>query len=115
MPTDLQLSERIRRATGANSVELSERLQPLWGGYGELWRTRLSGARLENAVVKSVTPPSEREFARDPAKLRAHRRKLRSYAVELSFYQGLAKNCDAACRVPEFLGGEARDDRFLFV
>lgn len=114
-PTDLQLSERIRRATGARRVELSERVQSLWGGYGELRRAQLSGARFERAIVKSVTPPAEREFARDPAKLRSHRRKLRSYAVELAFYEGFAKKCDAACRVPDFLYGEARDERFLFV
>ncbi len=114
-PTDLQLSERIRRATGAERVELTERVQSLWGGYGELRRVQLAGARIERAIVKIVTPPAEREFARDPAKLRSHRRKLRSYAIELSFYQGLAKTCDSACRVPVLLHGEARDEQFLFV
>jgi len=66
-------------------------------------------------MVKSVTPPAEREFARDAAKLRSHRRKLRSYAVELAFYESFAKSCDAACRVPVCLHGEARDEHFLFV
>ena len=114
-PAELELSERIRRVTGAQRVELTERLQSLWGGYGELYRVQLSGTRIESAIVKSVTPPAAREVARDPEKLRSHRRKLRSYAVELEFYQGFAKSCDDSCRVPELLDGEARDDRFLFV
>lgn len=112
---DLQLGDRIRRATGASRVELGERLQSLWGGYGELRRVRLDGARVASAIVKCVTPPAERGFAQDPAKLRSHRRKLRSYAVELAFYQGFAQRCDASCRVPDFLHGEVRDQRFLFV
>jgi len=115
MPIDRQLSERIRRMTGASHVELTDRVQSLWGGYGELHRARLTGARIESAIVKCVTPPSEREFADEPAKLRSHRRKLRSYAVELAFYRDFASKCDAACRVPDFLYGEARDQRFLFV
>jgi hypothetical protein len=113
--TAFELSERIRRVTGALHVELTERLQSLWGGYGELYRVQLSGTRIESAIVKSVTPPAERELARDPAQLRSHRRKLRSYSVELAFYQGFAQSCDAVCRVPEFLSGEAREGRFLFV
>ncbi|HKO53943.1 MAG TPA: phosphotransferase [Polyangiaceae bacterium] len=113
--TLLELSDRIRRGTGASRVELGEPMQSLWGGYGELRRAELQGVRVASAIVKIVTPPAERELARDPAKLRSHRRKLRSYAVELSFYQRLARTCDAACRVPALLHGEASDGRFLFV
>jgi hypothetical protein len=114
-PTDLELSERIRRATAAQRVELTKRVQSLWGGYGELRRALLHAGRTQSVIVKNVTPPSEREFARDPAKLRSHRRKLRSYAVELNFYETFAKSCNAACRVPALLHGEAREGRFLFV
>ena len=112
---DLRLSERVRRALGAGRVELSERVQSLWGGYGKVWRVQLSGARVENVIAKSVTPPAEREIARDPGKLRSHRRKLRSYAVELAFYERFAQACDANCRVPASLHAEAREGGFLFV
>jgi hypothetical protein len=114
-PAELELTERIRRATGAQRVELMGRLQSLWGGYGELHRAQLTGTRLDNVIVKSVTPPAERELARDPEKLRSHRRKLRSYGVELAFYRDFSTRCDSACRVPELIYGEAREDRFLFV
>jgi len=113
--SELELSERIRRALGVQRVELTERVQSLWGGYGELYRALLSGERIQQVIVKCVHPPAEREVARDPEKLRSHRRKLRSYAVEQAFYGDFAKNCDASCRVPEFLYADARDERFLFV
>lgn len=108
-----QLSERIRRATGASHVELGERVQQLWGGYGELRRVQLQGTRIHSAIVKIVSPPAEREFARDAAKLRSHRRKLRSYQIELAFYQDYAKHSEPAWRVPELLFGEAHAGRFL--
>ena len=94
-------------------VELGESVQSLWGGYGEIRRATLTGTR--SVIVKSVTPPAERELTRDAAKLRSHRRKLRSYAVELAFYQGFADQCAAACRVPALYFGQAAHDRFLFV
>jgi hypothetical protein len=114
-PSDTQLAEQIRKGASAERVELGARIQSLWGGYGELRRVELLGARAVRAVLKSVAPPPEREFAQSAAKLRSHRRKLRSYEVELAFYQGFAKACDAACRVPELLYGEAAHGRFLFV
>ena len=113
--TDLKLTEQVRHATGAQRVELIECVQSLWGGYGELRRARIHGPRIESVIVKSVTPPPERAFARDPKALRSHRRKLRSYAVELAFYEGFAKSCDAACRLPALLHGKARENGFLFV
>jgi hypothetical protein len=54
-------------------------------------------------------------LARDAPKLRSHRRKLRSYRVELAFYRRYAEQCDAECRVPALLYGEASEERFVFV
>jgi hypothetical protein len=105
------LAERIRRATGADAVTLGERLQALWGGYGELWRAELrTGATLTPVVVKSVRPP------RADAS-RSHRRKLRSYDVEQAFYRRYAARCAAApgCRVPRAVELRAEDGGWLFV
>ena len=112
---DDRLVEQIRKGLGARSVELGARIQSLWGGYGELRRVEISGAEPTSAIVKSVTPPAERELGREAAKLRSHRRKVRSYAVELAFYQRFATQCDAACPVPALRYGEAGEGRFLFV
>jgi len=106
-----ELAERIRRLTGADAVTLDERLQALWGGYGELWRAELrQGSASTRVVVKSVRPP------RDDAS-RSHRRKLRSYEVEQAFYGRYAARCNEApaCRVPR--PWELRDENggWLFV
>lgn len=105
------LAERIRRATGADRVTLSERLQALWGGYGELWRAELcTKGILTQVVVKSVQPP------RDDAS-RSHRRKVRSYDVERAFYRRYGARCRAlpGCHVPDALALRAEDGGWLFV
>ena len=105
------LSERIRRATGADAVTLDQRLQALWGGYGELWRAELRlGTTLTRVVVKSVRPP------RDDVS-RSHRRKLRSYDVEQTFYQRYAALCATtpSCRVAHPVRLLAEDGGWLFV
>lgn len=105
------LAERLRRVTGADAVTLDERLQGLWGGYGELWRAELRrGSTLSRVIVKSVRPPRDDQS-------RSHRRKLRSYEVEQAFYQRYAVRCHDVprCRVPRALGLQAEDGGWLFV
>ena len=112
--TDHELAKQIRRGTSATAVELGDRIQSLWGGYGELRRAEIRRHEAtQSVIVKHVTPPPERALSAE--KLRSHRRKLRSYAVELAFYRQFAGRCPEACRVPRLLYGEAAQDRFLFV
>jgi hypothetical protein len=112
---DQRLIEWIRKGTGAHGVELGTRVQSLWSGYGEVRRVELLGGKPRSAIVKRVAPPAEREFARDAAKLRSHRRKVRSYAVELTFYRAYAHATDETCRVPTLLFGESNATQVLFV
>jgi hypothetical protein len=105
------LAERIRRALGADAVTLSERLQSLWGGYGELWRAQVSRACVDTSViVKHVHPPRDDQS-------RSHRRKLRSYEVEHAFYRDHARRClsHPGCRVPRPLHVTVEAGQWLFV
>ena len=79
------LVERVSTATGARRFVLGPRLQALWGGYGDLWRGELETERgVESVIVKDVRPPA------DDGSL-SHRRKLRSYQVEQTFYARFAE------------------------
>ncbi|HET9957611.1 MAG TPA: phosphotransferase [Polyangiaceae bacterium] len=69
----------------------------------------------KSIVVKWVRPPDERTLARDPAALRSHRRKLRSYAVEAAFYTRHSRRCDQTCRVPQAYVIENGERDWLFV
>ena len=49
------LERLVARATGARAVELGERVQALWSGYGEIRRATLSATTTTDVIVKYVT------------------------------------------------------------
>lgn len=128
-PAELQeLAPELARRLGAERVRFLERLQVLWGGYGELWRVALEGGAAATAIVKWVEAPARGSG-------RSHRRKLRSYEVERSWYRHHAprcgaepfrnepsrnersrnERCEGECRVPGFLVDWQRGNRSLLV
>jgi hypothetical protein len=103
------LTARVVRATGARGFELGRRLQAVWGGYGEVWRGELSTeSGVSSVIVKDVRPPD------DDGSL-AHRRKLRSYRVEQSFYARFANLLGDRSRVAKALGLSSTDRAFVTV
>jgi hypothetical protein len=111
----MSLEERVRVALGAERAVLGRRIQSLWDGYGEIRRVALEGVEIDSAIVKHVTPPDAARGKTSESALRSHRRKLRSYAVELAFYQRYAARCGDGCRVPRALHVEALENGWLFV
>jgi len=112
VPQDLL--ERIRLATGARAARDGEQVQRLWAGYGEIRRVYLSGAHWPSVIVKHVQPPT----SPPPEALsatRSHARKLRSYAVEATWYERYASRCDSDCRVARLLCCENTGERQLLV
>ena len=83
----------IAQVTGARSARRRERIQTLWGGYGEVFRVELEGTAVPTAIVKHVAPPA-RAFGTV-----SDTRKRRSYEVEQAFYRRFAPRCDDTCRV----------------
>jgi len=109
------LEERVRVALGAERAVLGRRVQSLWNGYGEIRRVTLEGGKAANAIVKHVAPPVVDRGKAPETALRSHRRKLRSYAVELAFYQRYAERCGDRCRVPRPLHLESGENCWLLV
>ncbi|HEY8943427.1 MAG TPA: phosphotransferase [Polyangiaceae bacterium] len=100
--------------TGATGATLGERVQTLWGGYGEIRRVTLTGTHPATVIVKYVVPPAKPEPS-DTPEGRSHRRKLRSYEVERAFYERYARRCGANCRVPASLHVGTDSGRMLFI
>jgi len=96
----MSLHETVREATGARAAERLEVIQSLWSGYGEIVRYSLQGAAAGSAILKHVVFPSEVHHPRGWHNDRSHRRKVRSYEVEMAWYHDFAARCDARCRVP---------------
>ena len=89
------------------TVLKQERIQSLWGGYGELQRCYLQNYSAP-VVVKKIQIPSVRTL--DKAEIFAHKRKLKSYQVELFWYQNYASRCHEFCQVPVLLDGEVQGE-----
>ena len=102
----------ILEATRATRVQRAERVQSLWGGYGELLRVHLLGGATETVILKHVTPKAAPRGAEEA---RSHARKLRSYEVELAFYKGYAARTDERCRVAAPLAVSAKGGRTLLL
>ncbi len=94
---------------------LGRRIQSLWDGYGEIRRVALDGADVASAIVKHVAPPATLRGKSSEAALRSHRRKLRSYSVELAFYERYAARCGDGCRVPRALHLESLESGWFLV
>lgn len=96
---------------GARAARPVERLQALWGGYGELLRVALEGAATRTAIVKWARLP---EGAPADA---SSTRKARSFDVETAFYRAYAPRCDRTCRVAALLGarGGIADGEWILV
>jgi hypothetical protein len=108
------LLEQVRALTGARAVRSPRAVQRLWGGYGEILRVELSGAELPSVIVKHVEPPAATR-EETGSEERSRLRKLRSYEVEMAFYERYQPRCDAHCRVPRPLLSTATPAGFLFV
>lgn len=109
------LEELVRKCTNAERATRLETVQPLWEGYGELVRMRLEGEKPADVVVKWVKPPRLASHLATTAEGRSHARKLRSYAVEMEFYETFSVNCDDTCRVPVLLGVRREREQLLLV
>lgn len=105
----------ILEATGARGLVREARVQSLWSGYGELFRARLAGVEPERVIVKLVEPPTERRHPRGWHSSFGHARKLRSYDVEIAFYERYAARCGPTARVARALAAGRDGERWWLV
>ena len=97
----------IAEVTSTRRARRRERIQRLWGDYGEVFRVELDDGR--TAVVKHVTPPPAARGSTSDT------RKRRSYEVEAAFYRDYAPRCDDSCRVARLYGTRRDGDAWWFV
>ncbi len=101
--------DRVAAITGARHARHVERVQSLWGGYGEIVRVALDGGVAPTVIVKRVQPPAGKRDTVSDA------RKRRSYDVEARFYRDFAPRCDDTCRVARMYGSDVEPGHWLFV
>jgi len=95
---------------GFSTLHSKDVLQILWGGYGELVRLNVDNTSI---IIKHIKLPKPQSHPRGWNTDTSHQRKLRSYQVELNWYQDAAQTCCA--RVPKTKRVAQYGDEFLLV
>lgn len=90
-------------------------MQRLWSGYGEIVRYGLTGSDRSSVIVKHVKLSVQGRHPCGWNSDLSHRRKMRSYQVETTWYGNWSERCDAQCRVPACLMFASFDDEVLVV
>lgn len=97
----------IEKALQASSVTKDEVLQPLWSGYGEVYRVKLTDAVVPSVMVKHINPGLQNgSHPRGWHSDASVQRKLKSYAVEQCWYEQYAPSCNEGCKVPTCYGSD---------
>jgi len=107
--------QAVANAMMATRVVSAQLIQPLWGGYGELFRATLDGSQHTTVIVKHIKLPQPKVHPRGWNTPISHQRKLKSYQVELHWYQHYANKCLAQCPVPKCLYVEEKNDEILLI
>lgn len=110
-----QIHEFILEATKANEILGSSVIQNLWSGYGSIKRYDLEGSDYTSVIVKHVEP-DQGSHPRGWNTDLSHQRKLKSYQVELNWYES-RMNCSeiSDARVPGCLGVQKDEQEVLLV
>ncbi|WP_064609525.1 phosphotransferase [Photobacterium sp. J15] len=110
-----EILQKVVQAVDAESIQQTQVIQSLWGGYGELFRATLTGGRYASVIVKHIRLPQPENHPRGWNTALSHQRKLHSYQVEVNWYQQFANQCAPECPVPRCLFVEAQDEEILLV
>ncbi len=94
-----KLQQQLLTTMQAQQITNQQVIQNLWSGYGEIVRITLAVGKTPTVIVKSIELPEEVIHPRGWNSDRSHQRKIKSYQVEMHWYQQWAERCTDACRV----------------
>ncbi len=110
-----ELQQKICAQLSASGIGDIQLVQKLWGGYGELFRCALIGAKTKSIVVKYIRLSEVGDHPRGWNTKQSHERKLKSYQVETTWYNHLSKRCDDGCQIPRCLYQHKSDQEIVLV
>ena len=108
-------TDLVLKSTGAKSLFKIETIQSLWSGYGEILRYGLKGSEFNSVVIKHVRLPTEKNHPRGWNTDLSHKRKIKSYHVEIAWYQQWSRLCSSSCRVPRCLAVESKNNEMFIL
>ena len=95
------LHNLILEVTHSDAITDVSTIQTLWSGYGEILKARLSGGNAQSVIVKHIQLPEKSTHPRGWNTEFSHLRKIKSYHVELNWYENWNQQCDDHCKTAE--------------
>ena len=95
-----EAKQAILSCTNADEFSVSEIIQELWSDYGSIQRLTLLNGDYPSVVLKEIIAPKKSQHPRGWNTQTSHERKLKSYEVEVNWYQNYSDLCSDECRVP---------------
>ncbi|MBF0348201.1 MAG: phosphotransferase [Magnetococcales bacterium] len=115
---DANIRKMILKATNAKEIVRTQLIQNLWDNYGELLRVHLRDGDATSVILKHIKLPSKHARAKDSKSDLSSRRKLKSYKVEICWYETYNKinlrdhGSPTALKLASFQG---KDELFLLL
>lgn len=96
------LEQMILHTTHSVDCKETRVIQSLWSGYGKISRYELhdSALNIETVVVKCIDLKNAGQHPRGWNTSYSHNRKIKSYEVEMNWYENFSKLCSTSCKVP---------------
>ncbi len=108
---NISSESKILQLARADDFSGIETIQTLWSGYGDIKRYHLIDGVADSIIVKHIHIPRSGVSNSDLS----HKRKLKSYQVEINWYKAWNPQCDENCRTPYCYGVEIKDEEIIIV
>lgn len=101
-----QLEQELKSIISFGALKAIENIQELWSGYGALLRAQLTDCAYKSVIVKRIAAPPEKTHPRGWNSDLGHQRKLKSYQVEMYWYEHYNQLTNSECRTAKLIGAK---------
>lgn len=101
----------ILKSTKSKDISTTEDIQNLWEGYGKIIRYNLKYSSVKSIIAKNICIPKQSNL-NNSEKLKM---KIKSYKIEIEFYNNWSSRCSEDCRIPKCYAFEWQNNEGLIV
>lgn len=102
-------------ATQASAMEVTELIQELWSGYGQILRINLTDTSPSTVIAKHIRIPTTQDHPRGWNSSLSHERKIKSYQIETAWYRHWSQQTHPHCRLPQLLAFDQHNGETLLL
>ncbi|WP_109830255.1 oxidoreductase family protein [Reichenbachiella versicolor] len=109
------IEAKIIQSLNVTSVVSINTIQELWSGYGYIYRCYIEGFKASSIIVKHIEFPDQTNHPRGWNTEFSHKRKIKSYYVESSWYLSQVKLSHDDWKIPELYYSSSQDNEIFLI